>query len=1243
MKTFLDTNITKTKSFILYGNLKDTIWCPDLMPRDLEHYLVKVLKSRGFKHVIFYGEAGTKGAYCLDEQSARFFFSANSKFPLPLPLSEDFEFSGEDAFSESAPAAQNDRTNTTGSQVSDALDDLFGSSDDEYAPGNFDAVQSNEESTEQRAQAAPQTFRIRYSYRGQTMSEFLQRIHPLMLDKKSQMAVVFYNVLTTDIKSSDLRDDILDIWEKNSRGNICLMLVPETMTNQTALETKVRQYGLESKFMQQISNSSIPNEINCIRIGQPNVDELRYMLRYLSFVGTEKGNKIKFPYSSLENLARRIQYASGKRTGISDLPKDLACEYMSEIHKRLSDYIDSKATFGTLLQITAEDIDRAWDIESDEGKALLELKKPGWEPAYEKITQVLQTATKAQKRSQKALEKTAISKRSSADWAVSRIETAGSDNNSERQPIPNFILLGNPGTGKTTIAKLIGNILHEAGLLKIGQTVITTKEGLTSSYVAGVPKATMAKVNEAEEGVLLIDEAHLLGKKDGGAEHDGTGVEVISTLNAVMTNQNHHLSIILAGYEDEMEAVFDLDPGFRSRFGNNIIKLEDYPPELLTSILLQTLIQKGYSLSEDLTKSKNIADTSYVPIECMVERFYSERDRKRFGNARDIITLASHAEGNVEGDTVTQECFYGGCDENITEEWFEPTDVGASQEFIQEELNRKFVGMDSVKEVMKDIGLELEDYAARGISPEEIELRPIILVGNPGVGKTSLANLLPKLYFHYRLLGTSKPITVNASSLADSHQGGTQEKVLGYIKKAQDCKGFLFVDEAHEFLNPHFDGRGAFKAFMAPTTDREHPFLACFAVYTDKLEEFLNIDPGAERRFRIIKFDDYTGEELFAIMQKMIKEKSYASTEETDELLRKALNQIYLTRTPKTGNAGKVKRILEEMDILRRQRCAKSGIPFDSDESLIFRPEDIPENLRKNLSADKEKSSVERLLNIKEKFKKERIGADGLKDVLSTKADALIYKEKFPRRAKIIEPGHYFFKGSPGTGKTTGATFLANYMYELGIIQNPDPIFISASSLVGQYLGETGIKTRERLVNSAGKVLVIDEAYALAVTGHGASEYKKDAVNEIVNFLDNETYRKNTCVIFAGYEHDMNELYKSNSGLKSRVTEINFPDFTVEQSAAVLKSMLKSEQISLSEEVEQLCKEQIEQMHKSPEFANGRTIRKYSEILCNMLEQRCIRNAAEYIDDDPRAYELMTEDIPEIQIVFSKLNLLSFD
>ena len=367
MKTFFEMNISKTKTFVLYGNLQDTIWCPDLMPRDIEHYLVKLLKSRGYEHIVFYGEAGTKGAYCLDEESARFFFSSNRDIPLPKAISEETgqemeekTADGEETASGAHGSAEVE-TDATGSQVSDALEDLFDDPDPddeyEYYPGDISAASSGAAESSgadegagvsgagaspaaERSSSAAVRQRVRYAYRGQTMSEFLQKIHPLMLKKDSRMAVIFYNILTTDIKSSNLRDDILDIWEKNSRGNICVMLFPETLYNEAALENRIRQFGLESKFLRQDpgSNRFSPNPINCLKIAQPAADEIKYMLRYLSLAGDEKGKKIKFRYSDLDSLAGQIRYASEKYSQ----SLDRGFEYMSEIYQRFADYLDQE-------------------------------------------------------------------------------------------------------------------------------------------------------------------------------------------------------------------------------------------------------------------------------------------------------------------------------------------------------------------------------------------------------------------------------------------------------------------------------------------------------------------------------------------------------------------------------------------------------------------------------------------------------------------------------------------------------------------------------------------------------------------------------------------------------------------------------------------------------------------------------------------------------------------------------------
>ena len=103
MKTFLDTYGDYSSTFVLYGNTNDTVWCGDLTVRSSEQFLVKLLKSRGYQHIVFYGDAATKGAYALDPQSVRFFFGDNQNVPLP-PVQDPTE--SRKARAETGPVTQ---------------------------------------------------------------------------------------------------------------------------------------------------------------------------------------------------------------------------------------------------------------------------------------------------------------------------------------------------------------------------------------------------------------------------------------------------------------------------------------------------------------------------------------------------------------------------------------------------------------------------------------------------------------------------------------------------------------------------------------------------------------------------------------------------------------------------------------------------------------------------------------------------------------------------------------------------------------------------------------------------------------------------------------------------------------------------------------------------------------------------------------------------------------------------------
>lgn len=157
-----------------------------------------------------------------------------------------------------------------------------------------------------------------------------------------------------------------------------------------------------------------------------------------------------------------------------------------------------------------------------------------------------------------------------------------------------LLFLGNPGTGKTTVARLLGQIYKELGVLSKGQMVETDRSGLVAGYVGQTAEKTNAMINKALGGILFIDEAYALYKES----KNDFGAEAIETLLKAMEDHRDDFMVIAAGYPGPMETFLQSNPGLKSRF-NTAIDFENYNAEELFSILLQMAEQSEYIIADD--------------------------------------------------------------------------------------------------------------------------------------------------------------------------------------------------------------------------------------------------------------------------------------------------------------------------------------------------------------------------------------------------------------------------------------------------------------------------------------------------------------------------------------------------------------------------------------------------------------------------------------------------------------------
>ncbi|OWY20380.1 stage V sporulation protein K [Sphingobacteriales bacterium UPWRP_1] len=481
------------------------------------------------------------------------------------------------------------------------------------------------------------------------------------------------------------------------------------------------------------------------------------------------------------------------------------------------------------------------------------------------------------------------------------------------------VFMGNPGTGKTTVARMLGKIYKSLGVLPNGDVHEISRADLVAEYIGQTAPKTKKAIDDARGGILFIDEAYSLTNR--GDDEKDFGREVIEVLIKEMSDGPGNIAIICAGYTREMEQFLASNPGLASRF-KQVIEFPDYTPDELMSIAQYTAKKKDVILHPDTLKL----------IEQNVVEAYRNRDRT-FGNARYVNGIVEEGKRNMglrimgnmtnpdadfekltaeDLSTITMEDVQKIFAKQKKQAVLLPIDNPLLEEALFE-LN-SLVGLTKIKNEVHEIVKLVKYYREIGRSLQSSFSLHTVFSGNPGTGKTTVARILVKIYKALGILERGHLVECDRKMLVAAYIGQTALKTAAVIEQAMG--GGLFIDEAYALSQGGGQdfGREAIEVLLKRMEDDRGRFMVIAAGYTKEMKLFLESNPGLKSRFdKNFLFEDYSAAELLSIAVGMFAKEKLELESAAKSYLENFILQLTLKKSKDFGNARVIRQIVTEV------------------------------------------------------------------------------------------------------------------------------------------------------------------------------------------------------------------------------------------------------------------------------------------------------------------------------------------
>ncbi|TMR33238.1 AAA family ATPase [Actinomadura geliboluensis] len=498
-----------------------------------------------------------------------------------------------------------------------------------------------------------------------------------------------------------------------------------------------------------------------------------------------------------------------------------------------------------------------------------------------------------------------------------------------------LVFTGSTGTGKGKVARILGRIYADLGVLSSGHLVEVERADLLGEYASESVLRVRRAVEQAHGGVLLVRDAHALVSVSADAAR---GREVLDVLLTSVQAHTEDLVVVLTGPHAEMNGLLKAHPELAAHFPRTI-RFADLTDDELVQVFAAKAAASGFELAPGVLDK----------VRALVEAAPHERS---LGNVRIMTNLLDRAVA-MQGRRVLAD---GIVDETESLDVILLEDVPDTLTRGRDDVPgdplaevERLIGLADIKREVAALVAEVRAEQLRRdakVSPAP-PARHMVFSGNPGTAKTTIARLIAAVFARLGLLSSGHLVEVTRADLVAEFVGQTAPRVRGAVERA--LGGVLFVDEAYALSSAGGDrrdfGHEAIAELLRLMEEHRGDLVVIVAGYDAEMERFLEANPGLASRFpKKLRFPDYTDDELVTIFEFMAAEAGFALAPGVLDALRERV--AAQPRGSSFGNARLVRNLLEAAISRQAQRITAgddAGHEVDPAEVVLLRSEDLPD------------------------------------------------------------------------------------------------------------------------------------------------------------------------------------------------------------------------------------------------------------------------------------------------------------